>query len=204
MSISPPLNAQVERLFDEMPDQLSKQDVLVALKGMMARVEEDKIHTTEDFYQELRQLSHYILKTRQEIAQIQPELIQHKHIPAATDELDAVVGATEEATGQILDAVEHIESISQGLDAHIKNDVCDAASLIYEACSFQDITGQRIAKVVSALKEIEKTVAVLLYSITPPHVDLSGEEKDSSLESGPQLPNHAPTQADIDKLFNDV
>ena len=41
MSISPPLNAQVERLFDEMPDQLSKQDVLVALKGMMARVEED-------------------------------------------------------------------------------------------------------------------------------------------------------------------
>ena len=38
----------------------------------------------------------------------------------------------------------------------------DATTRIYEACSFQDITGQRITKVVAALKAIEAKVAQIV------------------------------------------
>ena len=38
----------------------------------------------------------------------------------------------------------------------------DAVTQIYEACSFQDITGQRITKVVTTLKAIEGKVAHII------------------------------------------
>ncbi len=38
----------------------------------------------------------------------------------------------------------------------------DATTRIYEACSFQDITGQRITKVVATLKTIERKVAHII------------------------------------------
>src|SRR3546814_13202189 len=94
-------------------------------------------------YDELESLARYIQSARVEIAALRPDEIRQDHIPAATDELDAVVGATEEATGRILDAAEQIQTIAGGLDQAVQRQLVDLVTGIFEACNFQDIPGQR-------------------------------------------------------------
>ena len=77
---------------------------------------------------------------------------------------------------------------------------------IYEACSFQDITGQRISKVVATLKAIDAKVAHIVAAFTPELDDadaLPEMPADAELLNGPQLPVHAMDQSDIDRLLAD-
>ncbi len=80
----------------------------------------------------------------------------------------------------------------------------DAVTRIYEACSFQDITGQRITKVVSALQAIERKVAHMISVFSPDNAvgrrprETSAPE---SLTNGPQLPDAAMGQSAIDALM---
>lgn len=85
---------------------------------------------------------------------------------------------------------------------------------IFEACNFQDITGQRITKVVGALKFIEERVAGMMdiwgganglaaFAPEPEMPDETPETDESSLLNGPALEEadgHA-SQDDIDALF---
>ena len=48
-------------------------------------------------YREVESLSHYIHAAREEIAALRPGDIKNQFIASATDELDAIVGATEAA-----------------------------------------------------------------------------------------------------------
>src|SRR5690606_14114871 len=57
---------------------------------------------------ELESLRESIDDMRAELAQMRAADIGHKHIPAAADELDAVLGETASATGVIMDACEKI------------------------------------------------------------------------------------------------
>ena len=124
-------------------------------------------------YGELEDLALYIRNARAEIAAIRPSEIQSRDIPTATDELDAVVGATEKATGEILDCAEQIQTIAEGLeDAAAKDQLVTLVTNIFEASNFQDITGQRITKVVKTLKHIEAKIDAL--------VEAMGEEADGA------------------------
>jgi chemotaxis protein CheZ len=58
---------------------------------------------------ELTNLKSVIEETKDEVARLGATDINSTHIPTATDELDAVVGATEVATGTIMDACEAIQ-----------------------------------------------------------------------------------------------
>ena len=86
---------------------------------------------------------------------MRPNELKGERIPEAGRELEAIVQSTEDATGTIMDAAEEIMgadmSSSEGADA-----INDACKRIFEACSFQDITEQRISKVVSTLTFIEE------------------------------------------------
>src|SRR5690606_8616053 len=139
------------------------------------------------------------------------------HIPSATDELDAVIGATEEATGRILDACEVFSEVSGKLPAEDAERTMTAVTEIYEACNFQDITGQRITKVVGTLKHIEDKIEQLLEAFgagvstakttaakQPPaeiKPKASGDKPDADLLNGPQLPGNANSQEDIDAIL---
>ena len=80
----------------------------------------------------------------------------------------------------------------------------DATTRIYEACSFQDITGQRITKVVGTLKTIEAKVVQIVATFgngdrqTPVELAVEGA---AELLNGPQHPAVAMDQSDIDKLL---
>ncbi len=82
---------------------------------------------------------------------------------------------------------------------------------IFEACNFQDLTGQRISKVMTTMKFIENHITVMMdiwggvdaiKTHAPPIVD--AREGDARLLNGPKLEGdvgHA-SQNDIDALFD--
>lgn len=77
---------------------------------------------------------------------------------------------------------------------------------IYEACNFQDLTGQRISKVVKALRHIEshidRMILVFGEQLASHTVGMSDQDatSESALMNGPQLPDKANKQDDIDAI----
>jgi len=154
---------------------------------------------------EVAELGRTIATTKAEIAALRVDDITGQHIPAATDELGAIVAHTATATDQILEVCETLDDVATGLDGETQTRLQDATTRIYEACSFQDITGQRISKVVAALQAIEAKVAHIVVAFgypvaapPPPPADPA-----NPLLNGPQLPGAAMGQSDIDKLLAD-
>ena len=164
-------------------------------------------------YQELSEMSQFIKKARMDIAAVRPNDIPSMHIPSATDELEAVVGATEIATGTILDSCEVIGSLIAHLPEDSKGLAQNAVTQIFEACNFQDVTGQRISKVVKTLQLIDTRVSQLLHTFGEINFDSlptessnpSASKNTNSIETellyGPQMPNEAKLQAEIDAIL---
>ncbi|PWC56661.1 chemotaxis protein CheZ [Azospirillum sp. TSO22-1] len=161
-------------------------------------------------YRELEELARYIHHVKSEVAAIRPADIRDEHIPTATDELDAVVGATETATFAIFDACDAIGAVAGAVDAENGAKLNDAVTRIYEACNFQDITGQRITKVVKALRHIETKVEALVAALgeeafhasdPPPPAAEAEDDPDKALLHGPQSAGQAISQDEIDRLL---
>jgi chemotaxis protein CheZ len=161
-------------------------------------------------YQEVQALGQYIQSARREISGLRPDDINKQHLPMATDELDAVVAATAEATGIILAAMEEMEQLAAKMPAKQARPLGAAVVRVYEACGFQDITGQRITKVVRTLKHIEDKIDALLAIFggelgSLPDAEPAAAPADdphAGLLNGPALPSSGGnTQADIDALL---
>lgn len=163
-------------------------------------------------FNELETLSEAIKTARAELSTLSPEDIRNEHIPTATDELDAVVLATESATNSIMEVAEEIETMAGDLPDEAQEKLNDAVVRIFEACSFQDITGQRITKVVRTLKVIESTVEGVLSAFGDEVAKERKKDLDSELGAaevraeekllhGPQDEEEATSQDDIDKLL---
>jgi chemotaxis protein CheZ len=82
-------------------------------------------------------------------------------------ELEAVVHTTEQAANQILEAAESIsDSIRTAVpDRDIMADINRKIDAIFEACSFQDISGQRIRRAIEHLQHVDTALADM---IAPP------------------------------------
>jgi chemotaxis protein CheZ len=161
---------------------------------------------------EIEELAGTVANARADIAALGADDIRQSHIPSATDELDAIVAHTATATDSILECCEKIDLVAPRLSPEDAAVMQDVVTSIYEACSFQDITGQRITKVVATLKAIEAKVAHIMNVFQPdpssprieavaaPTADVQPETT-SSLLNGPQLPPNAMDQSDIDALL---
>ncbi|MBV8536098.1 MAG: protein phosphatase CheZ [Alphaproteobacteria bacterium] len=115
------------------------------------------------------------------------------------------MAATAEATGAILDSAEKLTALGAGADPELRDQIAEQATRIFEACSFQDITGQRITKVVKTLKQIEAKVGELVQAFGDEPAPVRGAKStgndEAALLNGPQLPQNAVSQSDIDALF---
>jgi chemotaxis protein CheZ len=136
----------------------------------------------------------------------------------ASRELDAVVDSTERATQQILDAAESIDEAADTLSAALKqdqeqaltSDIRDHVVRIFEACNFQDLSGQRIAKVLATLTFVEESVARMLEiwggrAAVEDYAATSADERNAEdkLVSGPKLDGDSGhvSQQEIDAMF---
>lgn len=165
---------------------------------------------------EMETIQEAISRTKQEIASLHVSGFKGEDMSRVTDELDAVVKGTEHATESILAAVERIDEDANNLVAHLKGDKQAMASdiqervlAIYEACNFQDLTGQRITKVVNVLRFIEDRVNRMMeiWGGMEAFNSIEADESlrrvgDAALLNGPALPTaDRATQDDIDALF---
>jgi chemotaxis protein CheZ len=178
------------------------EEVISSLTGAMSM-------SDIKLYRELEDLARFIQSAKREIAALRPHDIQDEHIPMATDELDAVITATAQATGEILDRAEALEKLAATLPPEAAAEITDAVTRIFEASNFQDITGQRITKVVKALKYIETKIDSLVATfgtremeVAPVPVD--EPQGDAKLLHGPQMPAIANSQAEIDAILAEL
>lgn len=130
-------------------------------------------------------------------------------IPAATTrnsgmELEAVVQATEAAANTIMEAAEEIQAWldSGSQDPVALRAVSERVNSIFEACSFQDVTGQRIRRAIQHLQQVE----TMLEGMVPGGIVPAAEKLQVAAvlhtvaepaEAGPDL-----AQAEIDRLLN--
>jgi len=187
-----------------------KDQVIKIINSVLSKVEGTEDETTLTVFKELQELQSIIEEARKDIGSTRPGDISDKHIPTATDELDAIVEATAEATGTIMDAAEVVMEKAGEVGGDNGDAITNETMKIFEACSFQDITGQRITNVVKTLKTIEEKVAKMMdiLSVRMPSDGEAAPEEDTRTEdekllNGPQLPGNAISQDDIDKLLED-
>lgn len=137
--------------------------------------------------------------------------IRQIEIPRAIEQLDDIVQGTESAAHQILDACAGLDALAGELGGPAAEQIGRATTIIYEACVFQDLAGQRITSVAKTLGLIEGKLSELASQFGILAEDFPGEHDpedfaaDGSLDdvrlSGPQHPANAADQASIDRLF---
>lgn len=168
------------------------------------------------FYDEVSNISGRIDTTKRELANVaHPRLTQDRFRQAAT-ELAAVVATAESSTNKIMESAEKLDAIIKDIATDIseldlavrRTQMIDLIVKIYEACNFQDLTGQRINKVMKTIGYIESRIQAIVQvwgskALEQFPVPVPIEKIDSGLVlKGPQDTGQAISQADIDALFN--
>lgn len=205
------LQDQVRTALSEAKAPLTDADVARIVTEIVRNTDVELTQLDLQVFREIDGLAKYIQTAKAEIAAIRPDEIRDAFVPLATDELDAVVAATEEATGIILDNAEKVMEAASELEEPAQSKLIEMVTAIFEACNFQDITGQRITKVVTTLKHIDERIQALAAVLgeevdrctVPDTVEAveSSELDDEDLLNGPQLPESAIDQDEIDKLL---
>ncbi|GGC64176.1 hypothetical protein GCM10011504_47910 [Siccirubricoccus deserti] len=194
-----------------MPDGDNSPDrIEAAVRAVLGTLSGDLSVTETALLAELEGLGREVARAKSEIAALRVDDINASHIPTATDELDAVVEHTATATNEILDSCETLEGLQSHLAGEQAEALAGAVTRIYEACSFQDITGQRIGKVVAALKSIERRVAAVTHAFgrqgepgpaAATEAEAPPQTEGQKLANGPQLPGGGTSQQEIDRLL---
>jgi chemotaxis protein CheZ len=177
------------------PDQMTIGDL------DKLRIETDNIHRA-------------ISRTMQELANLHVGAFNDGPDGGASRQLGAVIVGTERATQQILEAAEGIDDAANTLSAALKSeteralasDIREHVVRIFEACNFQDLTGQRITKVLATLQFVEERVLRMMeiWGGRDAVKDYAGGAGAGAPVTGPKLdgdPGHA-SQAEIDALFS--
>ena len=169
---------------------------------------------------EVFNLIHYIDRLRKEIAGIAQQKNSQTRFEGMADRLDAIMGSTAEATDTILAAMEEVDRVVETLREAPNTPELDAlcdrittqTTKAMEACSFQDLTGQRVSKVIGSLRFVEERVNAMadlfgrhqIESMSESVEFDSDEDKidDGVALEGPQRTGEAISQDDIDALFN--
>ena len=204
---------------------VDNREVLRAIAGLEAKLDRVLACEQTDIAQiqlEISDISGRIKATKVEIAALRHPLAGEDKFQLASEELGAVVKATEVATNAIMSCAEEIEDMIREVRAQMPDgyqssrlgDMQEAILRIYEACNFQDLTGQRINKVVRALAFIEERVESMLsvwhkgdLATMPLPPSIIKDDAGLALTGpAPVDPDHAAhseniSQADIDALF---
>jgi chemotaxis protein CheZ len=205
------LKKEIKAAHEAIKTPLAPDEVASVVRQVIQSLEGDVSSADLKFYSELEELARYIRQAKTEIASIKPDDISTSFIPDATDELDAVVGATEDATNRIMDVCDEMSAIATQCVPAISERLINCTTKIFEACNFQDVTGQRITKVVETLKHIDARIEAIvkamgdeIHRVGKDHIpkNLHAADPEKGLLNGPQLPSNAINQDDIDKLLS--
>jgi chemotaxis protein CheZ len=175
---------------------------------------------------ELEAIQHAIDETKVEIATLHIGRPAQVGIGQISGEIGAIVQQTEIAANTILNAAERIENKMSDIITHIDDrryaeqhvsDVMMEVSQLYEACNFQDLTGQRLSRVMDTFGFVEQRIEKMLMiwgglSAIDHLLQSEAEAKreaelaigDQALANGPQVTGTGGHvgQLEIDALFD--
>jgi len=146
----------------------------------------------------------YVRAARNALSELGPNGLRTTHLPSAMNEIGMIVETTESAANQIMDVVDSILNLPEDTRADLyRSTVEEKCMALMEACSFQDLTGQRSTKIVTTLLNIEYKLGKLAH--------LLGEDEEAPeapppmnedvLLNGPCMPGEGVDQDEIDRLF---
>lgn len=159
---------------------------------------------------ELRELLDYIGAAKSELMGMQAKSLSNRDIPDAGEQLDAIVKSTEEAAETIMDAADAVGQIAEQVEGDNGGKLEEISTTLFQASSFQDLTGQRITKVTRTLGHLEERLNALADAIgdeyIEPEEDVERDEEgvvqdDADLLHGPQLEGEGNSQAEIDAIL---
>jgi chemotaxis protein CheZ len=164
----------------------------------------------EQLSREIDAVGRYVARLKREIGALRPNEIYRDRLPSAHGDLDSIREATASSANTIMAAAEGILSLeATTLDAY-KADVEERVMQIFEACTFQDITGQRVARIAEMLSQVEKRLQ--RFALAVKASDASGgydreaimreARREVLIVEGPQNAALGVDQNAIDKLFD--
>jgi hypothetical protein len=185
------------------------QQVLDAIEKLQRSITARGDGTPDNIRMTISDMSAAIARTKAEISSIKPDDDSFGKIADATIELDAIVDTTEKATSEILAGAEQVQEIAWTLrESGLDPAVCDQLDALmtetYTACSFQDLTGQRIRKIVNVLNFLEARIEAMKLIWGGQDAGTPAPEAPSmedSLLDGPALPGEGLEQANVDDLL---
>lgn len=151
---------------------------------------------------ELSVVAEYISHIKREIGALRANELCRDRLPSAHEELHGVVKATATAAHKIMNAAEEILGSGEA-SSQVESKVIE----IFEACSFQDLTGQRIARVLEAIGQVEKRLDRFAHAVRArdeeiapdPEEALRQARREVLLLNGPR--DDGIEQDDIDRMF---
>ncbi len=204
---------RVEEIKEQNGERILLDDVKSVIDGLIDGIVAQAGAENQQMVGELREVLDFVVRAKQEFMSIGPRTLSSKKIPDASDELNAILGATEEAAGQIMDAADNIGELAGAVNGPAGEKLQEISTGLYEASAFQDICGQRITKVMGILKFLEGRLTTLAENLGDSHLEEDDEtvkyDKDGlavdpdKLLHGPQLEAEAISQDDVDALFAD-
>jgi chemotaxis protein CheZ len=159
---------------------------------------------------ELEKMAEAIVQTQREIAGIKPNASGANRVASASEELSIVLSATEEAASSILAIAERMQQIeaelsSGGAKPALCSEIGEHATNLMLACSFQDVTGQRMQKAAKTLQFIEERINGLIeiwgVAESGHATDEATADEDAALLHGPSREGEGVTQDEIDRLI---
>src|SRR5262245_37942106 len=187
--------------------------LLTALERIEAAMREQRGSGPVDQIRfDLVEMARALARTKTEIAAIKPDAAHHGKFGEASEELDSIVQATEFATSDILAAAEQIQEIAwtlreQGFDAEVCDVLDVKATDVYTTCSFQDLTGQRIRKVIKLLRYLEGRINAMIAiwglegAMAAEAAETERAGAAEALLHGPAKPGFGLDQADVDMVM---
>jgi chemotaxis protein CheZ len=215
-------NADLLQAIEQLRRQISGEAEGDGSSGNAVGEIDEEIRAAQDnldaIRSEIGQMANTIEKAKVEIAAIKHPLAEDDQMMVASNQMDSIVNATETATHTILGASEMVEDVIKRMVAvdpensallSLSEEAGGHLIRVMEACGFQDITGQRVTKVIKTLRFIEDRVASIIgiwgvdafAGIAVENEDDKMTDEDALLQ-GPQDVGQGISQSDIDALFD--
>lgn len=218
-SLKVSISAAVEK---EIAKNLSK----ALLEGeFYRRVNEDLQGGLKQIYQEVK-----AARGGTEIKSITADIDPEELFSETSDQLDAVLRTTEKAAVEIIDIVEKLQDLQGSVATIVKGfesggvtredrerlkDINETLGMdlsnIMISLSFQDLTGQRIKKIINSLRQIEQIVREVMLSTglmirqreEEPEKDFESLSKEAKTQASSKLqgPSEGTNQGDVDDLL---
>lgn len=171
----------------------------------------------EDARAEIQEIRRKMLSLQLEVAALRHPKALDDGLSMAALELSEIVQTTENAANQILDSTELIDRAVAELRSLIMDESAEVlfdqieslTAKIFESTNFQDLTGQRVNKVLRTVHEVEEHLDRMIdiwgrdvFATVPIPKPKDPITDDGNPLCGPALNGDGLSQSDIDALFD--